>query len=194
MSHVEITREIARRFNHLYGREPDFEDKAEAAVKKLGARTRASVYERAAQRVPGEGRRGGAGAGARAARRSAEPRRSATASGCSATSRARGSAILPEPQALLTETPKLPGLDGAEDVASPTATRSCCARSRPRSRRRSARCRPTRRACGAPIRAIPRNARCGSCTRSTRTSDTQTWVRQGLHARPASAASTASSR
>ncbi len=33
--HVEITREVARRFNHLYGREPDFEAKAQAAVKKL---------------------------------------------------------------------------------------------------------------------------------------------------------------
>src|SRR5437016_9773568 len=36
--HIEFTREIARRFNHLYGREPDFEAKAEAAVKKLGSK------------------------------------------------------------------------------------------------------------------------------------------------------------
>ena len=34
--HVELTREIARRFNHIYGREADFEEKAEAAVKKMG--------------------------------------------------------------------------------------------------------------------------------------------------------------
>jgi tryptophanyl-tRNA synthetase len=34
--HVEITREVARRFNHLYGREADFEEKAEAAIKKNG--------------------------------------------------------------------------------------------------------------------------------------------------------------
>src|SRR5215472_13006092 len=34
--HVELTREIARRFNHVFGREPDFEAKATAAVKKLG--------------------------------------------------------------------------------------------------------------------------------------------------------------
>jgi tryptophanyl-tRNA synthetase len=33
-----VTREIARRFNHLYGREPDFEAKAERAVKSLGGR------------------------------------------------------------------------------------------------------------------------------------------------------------
>jgi tryptophanyl-tRNA synthetase len=36
--HVEFTREVARRFNHLYGREPGFEDKAKAAVKKMGTK------------------------------------------------------------------------------------------------------------------------------------------------------------
>src|SRR5512140_2283782 len=36
--HIEFTREIARRFNHIYGREPGFEEKAEAAVKKLGGK------------------------------------------------------------------------------------------------------------------------------------------------------------
>src|SRR5213592_1457282 len=36
--HVELTREVARRFNHLYGREPGFEDKAKAAVKKMGSK------------------------------------------------------------------------------------------------------------------------------------------------------------
>ena len=38
VAHVEITREIARRFNHLYGKEPGFEQKAQDAVKKLGRR------------------------------------------------------------------------------------------------------------------------------------------------------------
>src|SRR5512135_3413068 len=41
--HIEFTREMARRFNHVFGREPGFEDRAEAAVKKLGAR-RAKLY------------------------------------------------------------------------------------------------------------------------------------------------------
>src|SRR4029078_10340448 len=40
VAHVEITREVARRFNHLYGREPDFEAKAENATNKLGGRNR----------------------------------------------------------------------------------------------------------------------------------------------------------
>src|SRR3954465_8521832 len=38
VAHVEMTRECARRFNHLYGSEPDFEEKAERAVKSLGGR------------------------------------------------------------------------------------------------------------------------------------------------------------
>ena len=38
VAHVEITREVARRFNHIYGREPDFEAKAENAIKQLGGR------------------------------------------------------------------------------------------------------------------------------------------------------------
>ena len=42
--HIELTREIARRFNHIYGREKGFEEKAEAAIKKLGSK-RASLYE-----------------------------------------------------------------------------------------------------------------------------------------------------
>lgn len=36
LPHIEFAREVARRFNHLYGSEPDFELKAEAAIGKLG--------------------------------------------------------------------------------------------------------------------------------------------------------------
>ena len=36
--HIEFTREIARRFNHIYGREPGFEEKAHTAIKKLGGK------------------------------------------------------------------------------------------------------------------------------------------------------------
>ena len=42
--HIELTREIARRFNHIYGREKGFEEKAHAAIKKLGSK-RAAVYD-----------------------------------------------------------------------------------------------------------------------------------------------------
>ena len=36
VAHVELTREVARRFNHFYGREPDFEQKVETAIRKMG--------------------------------------------------------------------------------------------------------------------------------------------------------------
>ena len=36
VAHVELTREVARRFNHLYGRETDFEEKAIQAASKMG--------------------------------------------------------------------------------------------------------------------------------------------------------------
>lgn len=42
--HIEFTREIARRFNHIYGKEKGFEEKAEAAIKKLGSK-RGALYE-----------------------------------------------------------------------------------------------------------------------------------------------------
>ncbi len=44
LPHVEFTRELARRFNHMYGREPGFEEKAKEAIKKLGSK-RAKLYE-----------------------------------------------------------------------------------------------------------------------------------------------------
>ena len=42
--HIEFTREIARRFNHIYGKETGFEEKAKAAIKKLGSK-RGALYE-----------------------------------------------------------------------------------------------------------------------------------------------------
>ena len=36
VAHIELTREIARRFNHIYGREEGFEEQAEAAIKRMG--------------------------------------------------------------------------------------------------------------------------------------------------------------
>lgn len=42
--HVELTREVARRFNYIYGREVGFEDKAREIIKKLGSK-KASLYE-----------------------------------------------------------------------------------------------------------------------------------------------------
>ncbi len=55
VAHVELTREVARRFNHIYGREPDFEEKAEKAIKKMGKKN-AKLYNNYRTRLPGTGR------------------------------------------------------------------------------------------------------------------------------------------
>jgi tryptophanyl-tRNA synthetase len=43
--HVEFTREVARRFNHLYGKEAGYEEKAQEAIKKLGSKKSKLYYE-----------------------------------------------------------------------------------------------------------------------------------------------------
>jgi len=108
--HIEFTREICRRFNHLYGREPGFEDKARAAVKKLGSK-KARVYEecRTAYQEKGDDE---ALESAKALLNDAQ--------NLSLNDRERlfgylegsGKMILAEPEALLTEASKMPGLDG----------------------------------------------------------------------------------
>ena len=54
VAHVELTREVARRFNHLYGREPGFEDKAEQAIKKMGKKN-AKLYRNCARAYQEQG-------------------------------------------------------------------------------------------------------------------------------------------
>jgi tryptophanyl-tRNA synthetase len=109
-SHVEITREVARRFNHLYGREPDFEQKSEKGIKSLGSRN-ATLYRQLRRKFQesGDGE-------------ALEKARALVAANARITVADRerllgylegtGVAILPEPQVLLTASPKVPGLDG----------------------------------------------------------------------------------
>ncbi len=110
VAHVEITREIARRFNFIYGREPDFEAKAERAVKNLGAKN-AALYRDLRRSYQEKGDE------------EALVRANALLEGNSRLTVAdrerllgylegTGRTILPEPEALLTATPKVPGLDG----------------------------------------------------------------------------------
>ena len=108
--HVEITREVARRFNHLYGREPDFEARAKAAVKKLG-KDGARAFDAARHAFTQDGDQAALERG----------RALVAASGAlSADDRERldghlrgtGKSILVEPDVLLTDTSKLVGLDG----------------------------------------------------------------------------------
>jgi tryptophanyl-tRNA synthetase len=110
VAHVEITREIARRFNFIYGREPDFEAKAERAVKNLGARN-AALYR--------DLRRGYQEKGDPEALVKANSLLEGN-SRLTVADRERligylegtGRTILLEPEALLTTTPKVTGLDG----------------------------------------------------------------------------------
>src|ERR1700741_2408175 len=110
VAHVELTRETARRFNHLYGREPDFEARAEKAVKSLGSRN-ATNY-RALRRKFQEGGDTEALERARALVHGNNRITVADRERLLGFLEGTGVAILPEPQALLTTTPKVPGLDG----------------------------------------------------------------------------------
>ena len=110
VAHVELTREVARRFNHLYGREPDFEEKALAAIKKMGKKN-ARLYKEARKNYQEKGDQEALDVG-----RVLLEGQGNLAMG----DRERlygylegsGRIILPEPEALLTPASKMPGLDG----------------------------------------------------------------------------------
>lgn len=110
VAHVELTREVARRFNHLYGRETDFEIKVEAAIKKMGKKN-AKLYRDTRRRFQEQGDVEALSIG-RALLDSQQ--------NISLSDRERllgyldgeGRIILPEPQSLLTVSSKMPGIDG----------------------------------------------------------------------------------
>ena len=108
--HVEITREIARRFNHVFGREPGFAEKAEAAIKNLGSR-RARMYRQQRKRYLETGD-AEALAAARALLDETQNLTLGDRERLFGYIEGGGKMILTEPQALLTEASKMPGLDG----------------------------------------------------------------------------------
>ena len=108
--HIEMTREIARRFNHLYGREPGFEAKALEAAKKLGGKA-AKLYVEYRTRFQQQGDRDALAAG-RALIDEAKSLSALDRERVLGYLEGTRRAILVEPAATLTETPKLPGLDG----------------------------------------------------------------------------------
>lgn len=110
IAHVEITREVARRFNHIYGREPDFETKVEKALKSLGSRNGTQYKElRRLYQEKGD-------------QAAVEKARALLAGHARLTLADRerllgylegtGRSILVEPEVLLTQTPRVPGIDG----------------------------------------------------------------------------------
>jgi len=110
VAHVELVREIARRFNHLFGREKGFEEKAEAAVKKLGPK-KAKLYRTLRTRFQEQGD-AAALEQARALVTDTQNLSIGDQERLYGYLEGGGRMILSEPEALLTSTPKLLGLDG----------------------------------------------------------------------------------
>ncbi|RKZ71873.1 MAG: tryptophan--tRNA ligase, partial [Gammaproteobacteria bacterium] len=110
VAHVELSREVARRFNFLYGRETGFEEKAEAAAKKMGKKNN-RLYQDLRKNYQEQGD----AQALEKARALIEGQQN-----ISIGDRERligyleggGKVILPEPQALLAPASKLLGLDG----------------------------------------------------------------------------------
>ena len=108
--HIEMAREVARRFNHLYGSEPDFAEKAEAAIVKMGKKN-AKLYRELRRKFQEMGDH-----------EALETARAflLTQQNITLGDRERlfgylegiSKTILPEPHPLLTQMAKMPGLDG----------------------------------------------------------------------------------
>lgn len=110
VAHIEFTREIARHFNWLYGREEDAAAKVEATIKKMGKKgatrlrqLRAEWQEKGLKEAREEGV-----ALIRAQANLSETDRQRLLGDLEG----HGREILPEPQALLAPAPRFPGLDG----------------------------------------------------------------------------------
>ncbi len=108
--HIELAREVARRFNHLYGREPDFAEKAETAARKMGKK-----YGKLYSELRRKFQETGDHEALETARALLEGQQNLTLG-----DRERlfgylegvSRVILPEPHPLLTPMAKMPGLDG----------------------------------------------------------------------------------
>ena len=108
--HVEFTREVARRFNHLFGKPPGFEDKAEEAIRKLGSR-RARLYRQLRTRYLEQGD-AEALSSARALLDEAQNLSLGDHERLFGYLEGGGRMILTEPEALLTAAARMPGTDG----------------------------------------------------------------------------------
>ncbi|MGB2246441.1 MAG: tryptophan--tRNA ligase, partial [Alcanivorax sediminis] len=110
VAHVELTREVARRFNHLYGREPGFEEAVQAAIKKMGKK-QAKIYVDHHRQYQEKGDE----TALETARALVDSQQNITLGDKErllGDLEGGGKVILPEPQALLTPASKMPGLDG----------------------------------------------------------------------------------
>ncbi|CAC9587156.1 Tryptophanyl-tRNA synthetase [Bathymodiolus heckerae thiotrophic gill symbiont] len=110
VAHIELTREVARRFNHIYGREVDFEKKAEAAIGKMGKK-QAKLFRslRKAYQETGDDE---AMVKAQALLQEQQNITLGDRERLAGYIEGTGKIILPEPESLLTKASKMPGLDG----------------------------------------------------------------------------------
>ena len=110
VAHVEFTREVARRFNYVYGREPGFEEKSELAVNKMGKK-QAKLYRqlRKAYQETGDDE---SLVKAKALLGEQQNITLGDRERLLGYIEGLGKIILIEPEALLTKASKMPGLDG----------------------------------------------------------------------------------
>ena len=112
-SHVELTREVARRFNHLYGRGSRFDAQVATALAKLG-KDDTRYYEKQRKAYGQDGSAEALAKGEAIVRKAAVVLSTEETEMLLGHLKGSGRTVLPEPQALHTEVTKLPGLDGAK--------------------------------------------------------------------------------
>ncbi len=110
VAHVEMTREIARRFNHVYGREPDFAQQADQAARKMGKKNY-KLFDKLRRAYQEQGDHEAMGV-ALALIESQGNLTIGDRERLMGYIEGGGRVILPEPRALLTKASKMPGLDG----------------------------------------------------------------------------------
>ncbi|MGE4575415.1 MAG: tryptophan--tRNA ligase [Candidatus Pseudothioglobus sp.] len=110
VAHVEFTREVARRFNYVYGRDSDFEEKAEAAVNKMGKK-QSKLYRELRKSYQETGDEESL-VKAKALLLEQQNITLGDRKRLLGYIEGLGKIILTEPEALLTEASKMPGLDG----------------------------------------------------------------------------------
>lgn len=108
--HIEFTREICRRFNHVYGKEPGFEEKAQIAIKKLGSK-KSRLYVELRNRYQEQGDEN-ALAEAKSLLEEQQNLSMGDQERLYGYLEGGGKMILCEPETLLTKASRMPGLDG----------------------------------------------------------------------------------
>lgn len=112
LPHIEFARDVARRFNHIYGREVDFEAKAEAAIRKLGKKV-SKLYVNLRRSYQEQGDLDALNT-ARSLVKEQQTITLGDQERLYGYLEGGGKLVLPEPQALLSAAPKITGLDGGK--------------------------------------------------------------------------------